>query len=89
MKNAFLFLFLITGLLNFAQIKGKITDDKGNSLPSVTIYEDNTYNGTTSNEQGFYELNTKKIGKHTIVFQFLGFKTQKLVLDELLFLKIL
>ncbi|HEU4790044.1 MAG TPA: DUF5686 and carboxypeptidase regulatory-like domain-containing protein, partial [Flavobacterium sp.] len=81
MKNAFLFLFLVTGLFVFAQIKGKITDEKGNPLPSVTIYEDNTYNGTTSNEQGFYELNTKKLGKHTIVFQFLGFKTQKLALD--------
>ena len=81
MKNAFLFLFLVTGLFSFAQIKGKITDEKGNPLPSVTIYEDNTYNGTTSNEQGSYELNTKKLGKHTIVFQFLGFKTQKIALD--------
>jgi hypothetical protein len=81
MKNAFLFLFLIAGLSSFAQIKGKITDEKGNPLASVTIYEDNTYNGTTSNEQGFYELNTKKLGKHTIVFQFLGFKTQKIAVD--------
>jgi hypothetical protein len=81
MKNAFLFLFLSTSLLSFAQIKGKITDEKGNPLPSVTIYEDNTYNGTTSNDQGFYELNTKKLGKHTIVFQILGYKTQKTALD--------
>jgi len=81
MKNAFLLLFLISGLFSFAQIKGKITDEKGNPLPSVTIYEDNIYNGTTSNDQGFYELSTKKQGKHTIIFQFLGFKTQKLTLD--------
>jgi len=81
MKNAFLFLFLIPGLFSFAQIKGKITDEKGNPLPSVTIYEDNTYNGTTSNDQGFYELSTKKQGKHTIIFQFLGFKTQKQTVD--------
>ena len=83
MKNSFLFIFLITGLFSFAQIKGKITDEKGNPLPAVTIYEENTYNGTTSNEQGFYELNTKKAGKHSIVFQFLGFKTQKIALDIL------
>ncbi|MBW4361339.1 DUF5686 and carboxypeptidase regulatory-like domain-containing protein [Flavobacterium taihuense] len=85
MKNAFLFLFLVTGLFCSAQIKGKITDEKGNPLPSVTIYEDNTYIGTTSNEQGFYELNTKKLGKHTIVFQFLGFKTQKSTIDIISF----
>ncbi|WP_264566869.1 DUF5686 and carboxypeptidase regulatory-like domain-containing protein [Flavobacterium sp. N3904] len=81
MRNAFLFFFLLTGLFGFAQIKGKITDEKGNPLPSVTIYEDNTYNGTTSNEQGYFELNTKKLGKHTIVFQFLGFKTQKKAIE--------
>ena len=81
MKNAFLFFFLFTSLLSFSQIKGKISDEKGSPLPSVTIYEDNTYNGTTSNEQGYYDLNIKKLGKHTIVFQFLGYKTQKIVLE--------
>lgn len=81
MKNAFLLFLLFTGLSTFAQIKGKVTDEKGNPLPSVTIYEENTYNGTTSNEQGFYELHTKKQGKHSIIFQFLGFKTQKIAID--------
>jgi hypothetical protein len=81
MKNAFLYFFLLTALYSFAQVKGKVTDEKGNPLPSVTIYEDNTYNGTTSNEQGYYELNIKKQGKHTIIFQFLGFKTQKTAIE--------
>lgn len=82
MKNVFLFIFLTSGLFSFAQIKGRITDEKGNPLPSVTIYEDNTYNGTTSNEQGYYELNTKKQGKLSVVFQFLGFKTQKINIEK-------
>ncbi|WP_281322551.1 DUF5686 and carboxypeptidase regulatory-like domain-containing protein [Flavobacterium aestivum] len=81
MKNAFLFLFLVTNFFSFAQIKGRISDEKGNPLPYVTIYEENTYNGTTSNEQGYYELNTKKLGQHVIVFQFLGFKTKKITAD--------
>ena len=85
MKNAFLLLFLFSSLFNFAQIKGKLSDEKGNSLPYVTIYEENTYNGTTSNEQGYYELSIKKSGKHSIVFQFLGFKTQKIAVDILTF----
>jgi hypothetical protein len=82
MKNAFLFFFLFSGLYNFAQIKGRITDEKGNPLPAVTICEENTYNGTISNDQGYYEFNTKKQGKVSIVFQFLGFKTQKVVIDK-------
>ncbi|WP_281239023.1 DUF5686 and carboxypeptidase regulatory-like domain-containing protein [Flavobacterium praedii] len=85
MKNAFLLLFLIPSFFSFAQIKGKVTDEKGNPLPSVTIYEENTYNGTTSNEQGYYDLNIKKTGKHVVVFQFLGFKTQKTTLDIVTF----
>jgi hypothetical protein len=81
MKNAFLLLFILFSCINYAQIKGIVTDEKGNPLPNVTIFEENTYNGTTSNEQGYYELNVKKLGKHSIVFQFLGFKTQKIAID--------
>ena len=80
MKNPYLFLFFLISFSNFAQIKGTITDTKGNPLAFVTIFEVNTYNSTTSNEQGNYELNIKTTGKHSIVFQYLGFKTQKTVL---------
>ena len=69
-------LFLIT-LTSFGQIKGTVVDDKGNPLPFVNIFEENTYIGTTSNEQGKYELNVRIPGNHTILFQYLGFKTNK------------
>jgi hypothetical protein len=75
------YLLLLTCISNFAQIKGTVTDEKGNPLPFVTIFSSNTYNGTTSNDNGKYELNIKTIGKHTIVFQYLGFKTQKIAID--------
>lgn len=78
MKKLFLLIFLFFPFLFFAQIKGTITDLKGIPLPLVSIYEENTYNGTSSNEQGKYELNIKKTGKHSIAFQYLGFKTQKI-----------
>lgn len=78
MKNFTLLAFLFFSLLNFAQIKGIITDDKGNPLPFVSVFEENTYTGTTSNEQGKYQLNVKEVGKNRIIFQYLGFKTQKL-----------
>jgi hypothetical protein len=77
MKKIFLFL-LLASFATFAQIKGTVSDEKGNPLPFVTVFSANTYNGTTSNDSGKYELNIKTIGKQTIVFQYLGFKTQKI-----------
>ena len=78
MKKYFLLLFAFVSYTNFAQIKGTVTDEKGNPLAFVTIFEENTYNGTTSNEQGKYQLNVKEVGKNKITFQYLGFKTQKI-----------
>lgn len=71
-------LFLFISTITLSQVKGKVTDEKGNPLPFVNIFEENTYNGTTSNDQGQFELNLKTPGKqHTIIFQYLGFKTNK------------
>lgn len=81
MKNYILFAFLIFSISNFAQIKGTITDEKGNPLPFVSVFEENTYSGTTSNEQGKYQLNVKEVGKNKIIFQYLGFKTQKITVS--------
>ncbi len=64
-------------LTSYSQIKGTITDTKNNPLPSVNIYIENTFTGTTSNEAGNYELNLTKLGEHVIVFQYLGYKTIK------------
>jgi hypothetical protein len=79
MKKLSLLLLLIS-FSTYAQIKGTVTDEKGNPLPFVTVFSANTYNGTTSNDNGIYELNSKIIGKQTIVFQYLGFKTQKITI---------
>ena len=81
MKNYTLLAFLFFSISNFAQIKGTITDEKGNPLPFVSVFEENTYSGTTSNEQGKYQLNIKEVGKNKIVFQYLGFKTQKVAVS--------
>ncbi|WP_347052734.1 DUF5686 and carboxypeptidase regulatory-like domain-containing protein [Flavobacterium olei] len=78
MRNFTLVAFLFFSISNFAQIKGIITDEKGNPLPYVSVFEETTYTGTTSNEQGKYQLNVKEPGKNKIIFQYLGFKTQKI-----------
>lgn len=60
-----------------AQVKGKVTSTNGESIPFVSISIENTYTGTTANEEGLYELNFKSTGKYTIIFQSLGYKTKK------------
>ena len=87
MQKRSLLLFFIC-ISNFAQIKGTVTDAQGTPLSLVTITEANTYNGTSSNEQGNYELKCNTLGKHTLLFQYLGFKTQKktIQIDQLPYL---
>ena len=72
----YLILVFFCSLSVSAQLKGKITDLDNQPIPFVNIYIENSYVGTTSNEQGQYELAVPRPGKYSIVFQFLGFKTQ-------------
>jgi hypothetical protein len=81
MKNYTFWAFFFFSIANFAQVKGTITDDKGNPLPFVSVLEENTYSGTTSNEQGKYQLSVKQTGKNKLTFQYLGYKTQKILLS--------
>ena len=77
MKKIIFYLFFLFSLPFFTQVKGKVSDTKGNPLSFASIYLGKTVTGTTSNDNGDYILNIKKTGKHTIVFQMLGYKTLK------------
>lgn len=79
-----LIVLLVTFFIGYnatAQITGKVTNDKNEPLPYVNVFIENTYTGTTTNEDGIYELNLTKTGKYTIVYQYLGYTTIKLELD--------
>jgi len=77
MKKAIVLVFLFVATSFFAQVTGTVTDTEGQALPVVSVYLENSITGTSTNENGAYELVLKKTGNHTIVFQFLGFKTLK------------
>ncbi|MDI1315863.1 DUF5686 and carboxypeptidase regulatory-like domain-containing protein [Flavobacterium sp.] len=80
-KNLLSILFLFLTITSFAQIKGRVIDEKGNPLPIVNIFEENTYNGTTTNDLGEFILNVK--GENpTIIFQYLGYKTVKKTISK-------
>ena len=84
MKNLLLLFVLVAGSVS-AQIRGTVTDEKGNPLPFVSIVIENSYKGTTTNDVGKYELAVKSPGHYTLVFQYLGFKTKKVPADVLQF----
>lgn len=76
LKITLLFIFACA-YFSFSQITGQITDSKNNPLTYVNIYLEGTYIGTTSNDDGFYELPVEKNKDYTIVFKYLGYKTLK------------
>lgn len=78
MKKITLLFLLFMAQFNYAQLRGIVSDEKGNPLPFVSIFIENSYIGTTTNEQGEYELRVIKPGKFIIVFQYLGYKTKKI-----------
>lgn len=78
MKKCYAPLLFLISFMSFSQIKGTVSDEKGNSIPYAIVFEENTYNSTTANEKGVYELNVKKTdNNHTLIFKSLGFKTKK------------
>ena len=81
MKLKITLLLFFFSFLVHSQIKGVVKDVDGKTLPFVNIFEEDTYNSTTSNDQGRFELSLKTPGKHTILFQYLGYKTAKRVVD--------
>ena len=81
MKQTFLLLFICISFQSIAQITGTITDNNNEPLPFVNIYIENTYTGTTTNNEGNYELNINTPNNYTIVYQYLGYKTVKETVD--------
>ncbi|MBU3682147.1 MAG: carboxypeptidase-like regulatory domain-containing protein [Flavobacterium sp.] len=79
MKNSILLWFCFIGATALAQLQGTVRDEKGLPLPQVSIYYENTYIGTTTNEKGQFEI--VKLPK-TLVFQYLGYKTKREVITE-------
>ncbi len=84
MRKPFLFILLLAPVFAFAQLVGKVSDTEGNPLPFVNVYIENSYTGTTTNDDGNYRMEFKDRENATVVFQYLGFKTLKkeLILDK-------
>jgi hypothetical protein len=74
----FFFTVLIFSFQLNAQLNGKITDSKGESLPFTNVYIEGTTRGTTANTEGYYSLDLEN-GAYRIVFQYIGY--EKKIMD--------
>lgn len=76
-------LLLYAGIVAAQQIEvtGVVTDvTTGESIPGVSVVQKNTMHGTITNGEGVYMLSVPQGA--TIVFSFVGFATQEVVVEE-------
>lgn len=75
LRSILITFFSLVSNWTFSQVNGKVTDTQNQPLPYVNIYTEDGRTGTTTNEDGDYELKISKTGDYTIIFQFLGYQT--------------
>lgn len=85
MKKILCLVVLFSVFTTKAQVvKGIVLDSLQQELANVNVYIENTYKGTTTNLDGIFELNVGGYTNREIVFKYLGYKTQKLPITNLL-----
>lgn len=62
-------------------LKGNVVDNNKAPLVGVTIYIKSTTNGTLTDASGNFTLSDIKPGAHTLVFSFVGYKTQEVAVN--------
>lgn len=82
--SSLIFAFFILSInANSQTVYGIITNEKDEVLADVNVYIEGSLTGTISNDKGEYELNIKSNqSKDVLVFQYLGYKTEKVVLSQ-------
>lgn len=63
------------------QISGSIKDTKGNPLPGVNIFIKDSYDGTSSDGNGFYTFKTSEKGEIILCASYVGFEPFEQKLD--------
>ena len=74
------YLVLLIALISFGsvfsqQVKGVVTSD-GSPLAYANVYIKGTQNGTSTDENGVFEINNISNGEHIIVASYTGFSTE-------------
>ena len=81
MKSALSILMMFCFVFAQAQLSGTLYDSNKEPIAFASIYVEGTYIGTTTNNNGQYELIFPENGAYKVVFQSLGYKTQTIDID--------
>lgn len=65
-----------------AEIKGKVTDEKGEALPGVSVLVKGSQQGTITDGSGAFSVNVPESGA-VLVFSFVGYKAQEFKVGNL------
>jgi outer membrane receptor for ferrienterochelin and colicins len=77
MKCIVFLCFLFISTFTVGQIiRGKITTENGDEIPYANVYLKKTKIGTSSNDNGFYELNNVPKDSYTLIISSIGYKTK-------------
>ncbi len=68
----------ISGAMAQKSVTGTVTADDGSPLPGVTVFVKGTTTGAITNIDGVYNLNDIPSDAQTLVFSFIGMKTQEI-----------
>lgn len=65
------------------QLRGKVTNNEGQSAPFVSVYLKEIKKGVRSDENGIFEISNINVGNYTLVASFIGYKTleQKIIVE--------
>lgn len=77
MNKIYIFILLLFSVCTSAQIKGKVTDKEGKPIAFASVSIEKTYLGTSTNENGLFELNYTKENQVVLVVKTLGYKTKR------------
>ncbi len=76
-KRIFVILFLVQGIMLWSQISGRVTDEKGNPLPGVTIFNPDHEVGTATDDEGKFSIAFAHDHQMFLEFSYLGYITRK------------
>lgn len=89
MRKAFQFIFLSLFFSLNAQnisVKGNVIDENKEPIYGASIILKNTTKGTTTDENGYFEITASK--NEVLQFSFLGFKKQEIIIKDASFISI-
>ena len=73
--------FILTPLWVIGQLTGTVKDAAGKPLEYVSVYIEDSFIGTVTNDAGVFLLQTQSVSKGDLIFKYLGYETQRVPFD--------